>query len=229
MGFKIASSGDCQNLQFWCTSQFGARLGGSLAPTSVSKPIVFKMASFGDFQNSQFWCTSDFCTRLGVSENHNFYSVFSVWAWPQIRNGPDTTSYSGVWRRGEIGKGWDCNAWLRWPHLKHVWNIPSHTLLQTNYCTRNSRKNQQLFDHCELLRRMNYCTNYCDTKQLLQRHPLRNPPLLQTPKLPKPAFFTSCVFSRVGRRLPLVTTLLHTVILFWGIFSVIITGNFTAM
>ena len=23
---------------------------------------------------------------------------------------------------------------------------------------------------------MNYCTNYCDSKQLLQRHPLRNPP-----------------------------------------------------
>ena len=29
---------------------------------------------------------------------------------------------------------------------------------------------------------MNYCTNYCDSKQLLQRHPLRNPPLLRTPK-----------------------------------------------
>ena len=29
---------------------------------------------------------------------------------------------------------------------------------------------------------MNYRTNYCDSKQLLQRHPLRNPPLLRTPK-----------------------------------------------
>ena len=28
---------------------------------------------------------------------------------------------------------------------------------------------------------MSYCTNYCDGKQLLQRHPLRNPPLLRTP------------------------------------------------
>ena len=27
-------------------------------------------------------------------------------------------------------------------------------------------------DHCELLRCMNYCTNYCDRKQLLQQHPL---------------------------------------------------------
>ena len=41
---------------------------------------------------------------------------------------------------------------------------------------------QQFFDHCELLRRTNYCTKYCDGKQLLQRHPLRNPPLLRTPK-----------------------------------------------
>ena len=28
---------------------------------------------------------------------------------------------------------------------------------------------------------MTYCTNHCDRKQLLQRHPLRNPPLLRTP------------------------------------------------
>ena len=40
------------------------------------------------------------------------------------------------WRRGEIGKGWDCNTSPRRPHSKHVWNIPSH-----NYCTRNSRNN----------------------------------------------------------------------------------------
>ena len=31
---------------------------------------------------------------------------------------------------------------------------------------------------------MKYCTNYCDSKQLLQRHPLRNPPRLRTPNLP---------------------------------------------
>ena len=41
----------------------------------------------------------------------------------------------------KVGKGWGCNTWLRRPHSKHVWNIPSHSLLQTNYCTRNSRKN----------------------------------------------------------------------------------------
>ena len=33
--FKIASSGDCQKLHFWCTSNFGTRLGGSLAPKSL--------------------------------------------------------------------------------------------------------------------------------------------------------------------------------------------------
>ena len=49
-GFKITSSEDCQNSQFWCTSNFGTRLGGSLAPKWVSKPMVFKMASSGDFR-----------------------------------------------------------------------------------------------------------------------------------------------------------------------------------
>ena len=38
-------------------------------------------------------------------------------------------------------RGQDCNTWPRRPHSKHVWNIPSHNLLQTNYCTRNSRNN----------------------------------------------------------------------------------------
>ena len=42
---------------------------------------------------------------------------------------------------GEIGKGCDCNTCRGNPHLKHVWNIASHELLQTNYCTLNSRKN----------------------------------------------------------------------------------------
>ena len=51
MGFKMASSGDyCQNSQFWCTSNFGGRSGGSLAPKRVSKPTVFKI-------NGEFWGT----------------------------------------------------------------------------------------------------------------------------------------------------------------------------
>ena len=59
------------------------------------------------------------------------------------------------------------------------------TSLHTTYCKQTialetAEIKQQFFDHCELLRRMNYCTNYCNSKQLLQRHPLRNPPLLRT-------------------------------------------------
>ena len=64
------------------------------------------------------------------------------------------------------------------------------TSLHTTYCKQTialetAERMQAFFNHCELLRRMNYCTNYCDSKQLLQRHPLRNPPLLRTPKRPR--------------------------------------------
>ena len=59
MGFKIANSGDCQKSQFRCTSNFGTRLGGSVASKRVSKPMVFKMASSVDFPNSQIWCASN--------------------------------------------------------------------------------------------------------------------------------------------------------------------------
>ena len=58
------------------------------------------------------------------------------------------------------------------------------TSLHMNYYKRANtpkpaERIQWVFDHCELLRRMNCCTNYCDR---LRRHPLRNPPLLWTPK-----------------------------------------------
>ena len=47
MGFKIASSGDCQNSQFWCTSNFGTRLGGSLAPKiGFGKRGLFRKVHF---------------------------------------------------------------------------------------------------------------------------------------------------------------------------------------
>ena len=106
---------------------------------------------------------------------------------------------AGVWRRGEIGKGWGCNTWPQRPHSKHVWNIPSRNLLQTNYCTRNSRKNKAIvLWPLRALRRMNYCTNYCDSKELLQRHPLRNPPLFRTPKSGK-NFPAASIRSRPGK------------------------------
>ena len=61
------------------------------------------------------------------------------------------------------------------------------TSLHANYCEQTitletAEIMQELFDHCKLLRHMNYCMNYCMSKQLLQRHPLRNTPLLRTPK-----------------------------------------------
>ena len=49
---------------------------------------------------------------------------------------------------------------------------------------------------------MNYCTNYCDGKQLLQRHPLRNPPLLRTPKAHAEStpVFVNHAFGRLKNR-----------------------------
>ena len=53
--------------------------------------------------------------------------------------------------------------------------------LHTNYCKRTIAL-QTAIDHCERSRPMNYCTNHCDRRQLLRRHPLRNPSPLRTPK-----------------------------------------------
>ena len=75
---------------------------------------------------------------------------------------------SGVWRRGEIGKGWDGNTWPQRPHSKHVWNIPSHNLLQTIYCTRNSRKNAIVLRPLRAL--VSYVTTYELSHELLRRH-----------------------------------------------------------
>ena len=47
-GFQNRKFGGLPNLEFWCSSNFGTRLGGSLAPEWVSKLIVLKMASSGD-------------------------------------------------------------------------------------------------------------------------------------------------------------------------------------
>ena len=57
MGFKIMSSGDCQNSEFWCTSNFGTRLGGSLAPKRVSQNRWFSkwLAKLVILVHQQFW------------------------------------------------------------------------------------------------------------------------------------------------------------------------------
>ena len=70
-----------------------------------------------------------------------YASALAWWLVGCISGDASTVLHSGVWRRGEIGKGWDCNTWPRRPHSKHVWNIPLHNLLQINYCTGNSRNN----------------------------------------------------------------------------------------
>ena len=61
---------------------------------------------------------------------------------------------------------------------------------------------------------MNYWTNECDRKQLLQRHPLRNPPLLRTSK-----FINFKKTSKRSRKTKKVGLLAHTyfgVCLDWG-------------
>ena len=79
------------------------------------------------------------------------------------------------------------------------------TSLHTAYCRQTialetAEIMHWFFDHCELLRRMNYCTNYCDGKQLLQRHPLRNPPLLRTPNQSGPRNLGQTNMSVTRRR-----------------------------
>ena len=70
----------------------------------------------------------------------------------------------------------------RGDHTRNMFGTSLHTAYCRQTALETAERVQWFFDHCELLRRMNYCTNYCDGKQLLQRHPLQNPPLLRTPK-----------------------------------------------
>ena len=95
-GFQNREFWGLPKFEIWCISNFGTRLGGSLAPKRVSKPMVFQMASSGDFQNLQLWCTSNFGTRLGVSEKglHEFT--------PQMfgpKLGLETSDSPKKWRR----------------------------------------------------------------------------------------------------------------------------------
>ena len=65
---------------------------------------------------------------------------------------------------------------LERPFTRTIANIPLHLKLQKE-CSSSSTIARYF---C----RMNYCTNYCNSQQLLQRHPLRNllGSLLRTPK-----------------------------------------------
>ena len=119
------------------------------------------------------WAVSDFWVHTkGVMQQH------------ASKKG---ASDSGVWRRGEIGKGWDCNTWPRRPHSKHVWNIPSHNRLQTNYCTRHSRHNamvlrpwRAILQRCNR-RLINSVRTRCNVKTSLKKSggataEVKNPP-----------------------------------------------------
>ena len=46
------------------------------------------------------------------------------------------------------------------------------------------------------MHRMNSCTNHCDSKQPLQRHPLRNPPLLRTRRYAERIWGEFCILVR---------------------------------
>ena len=61
MGFKIPSSGDCQNSPVWCTSNFGARVGSFVTHLQKGiKPDGFcQNGKLLRLQNLQFWCTSN--------------------------------------------------------------------------------------------------------------------------------------------------------------------------
>ena len=71
----MANSGDFQTYPFWCTSNVGTRLGGSLAPKAYQTD-GFKMASSGDFQNWQSWCASSFWYTFRVFPIENNTSHF---------------------------------------------------------------------------------------------------------------------------------------------------------
>ena len=81
----------------------------------------------------------------------------------------------GVLRRDEIGKGCDCNTCRGNPHLRHVWNVPSHEFLHS--------KQQKECDCFSTI--VNYCVvwtiaaenNYCSETPCgihpFSEHPLR--------------------------------------------------------
>ena len=115
--------------------------GGEENLTNDTPPIPrsFGPPSYGTF-STPLGCLPCFsCTKSTTEQTRSSFGGVQ-----NFSGGRSLVRFSGVWRRGEIGKGWDCNTWPRRPHSKHVWNIPSHSLLQTNHCTRNSRKNARV-------------------------------------------------------------------------------------
>ena len=110
-----------------------------------------------------------------------------------------TDSHCGIpcdaWVCGEVGcleKGWNRQgvtlqylavAATLETCLEHPFTQPIANNLLHSKQQKECNSSLTIQHHCELLRRMNYCTNYCDSKQILQRHPLRNPPLPEHPRM----------------------------------------------
>ena len=100
-----------------------------------------------------------------------------------LQCGPGSVRVHGRVEKGRNRQGVRLQYLPRRPRLKHVWNV-LHTSYSITHEPSHLKQQKEwivFFDHCELLHRMIYCTNYCDSKQILRRYPLRNPPLLRTP------------------------------------------------
>ena len=96
------------------------------------------------------------------------------------------------------------------------------TSLHTTYCKQTiafetAEIVQQLFDHCELLRRMDHCTNYCDSKQLIA---IAATPLAESTPSPKSQAFAEHYDWRLAMlsvsRWALFVTHILRVFPFWG-------------
>ena len=111
--------------------------------SGVRKRVVSKRVILADVPPYQtFLRVVSPCSATLAEASYDFR--YSWTPKPGTRIHPEPLSYQtlGVWRRGEIGKGCDCNTW-RWDHTWNMFGTSLRTdhLLQMNYCTRNSRKN----------------------------------------------------------------------------------------
>ena len=106
-------------------------------------------------------------TTLGL--DHNWLSgsipdAAALWTGLRLLEVVDRVLGEGVKSaRGEIaipGRG---------DHTRNMFRTSLHTTdCNQTIALETAETMQSFFDHCELLRPMNYCTNYCDSKQLLQ-------------------------------------------------------------
>ena len=127
------------------------------------------------------WSPCNFATTPLLAERSSFISCnFATTHWAacilnyyllvaSIHKTEDPFAYPTVSESSELAWNFRLQSLLRWPHLKHAWNI-----LHANYCKQTialktaEGKQKIVFDHCELLCPMNYIAytiategNYC--------------------------------------------------------------------